>query len=486
MTTGRSVWKTSFSPSSTSCASARELRPAMIDRRLVDRAQHPVRHVGRAGNLQEMAAGRVRVELEHGASGGEWRRGRIRRILRCERYHNPPVASAPIVTPPDSVNAPEAKPLVFQPGGAAGDLARRLRGAVAGDVLFDRASRGRYATDASIYQVEPIGVLVPRDRRRRARGVRRLPRACACRCLPRGAGSSQCGQTVGAALVIDHSKHLNRVVAFDRDARTVDRRARHRARRAQRVAEAARPVVSGRRQHVGAGDAGRHGRQQLLRLALDRLRQHGAQRASRSTRSSPTARRRASARRREMADAPPRVRALVDASARDRRARARRDRAPACRRCCAASAATTSTSSIRRASGRTPRDGSVNFAHLLVGSEGTLAWTRALTLKLAPLPRAPRARRRQLPDALPRDGMRAHIVELGPSAVELVDRTMIDLARGNPGVPPGDRRGAHRRAARRSCWSSSPARRATRRVRRARRPRRADGRPRPAGQRGAR
>ena len=39
--------------------------------------------------------------------------------------------------------------------------------------------------------------------------------------LPRGAGSSQCGQTVGAALVVDHSKHLNRVVAFDRDARTV-------------------------------------------------------------------------------------------------------------------------------------------------------------------------------------------------------------------------------------------------------------------------
>ncbi len=43
----------------------------------------------------------------------------------------------------------------------------------------------------------------------------------ACRCCRAGAGSSQCGQTVGAALVVDHSKHLNRVVAFDRDARTV-------------------------------------------------------------------------------------------------------------------------------------------------------------------------------------------------------------------------------------------------------------------------
>ena len=43
-------------------------------------------------------------------------------------------------------------------------LADRLRGAVPGEVLFDRFSRGRYSTDASIYQIEPIGVVVPKDR----------------------------------------------------------------------------------------------------------------------------------------------------------------------------------------------------------------------------------------------------------------------------------------------------------------------------------
>ena len=113
----------------------------------------------------------------------------------------------------------------------------------------------------------------------------------------------------------------------------------------------------------------------------------------------------------------------------------------ACRRCCAASAATTSTSSIRRASGRTRADGSVNLAHLLVGSEGTLAWTRALTLKLAPLPRASHARRRRVSRrCIARWRCAQHIVRLGPSAVELVDRTMIELARGNPGVPSGHRR----------------------------------------------
>ena len=85
-------------------------------------------------------------------------------------------------------------------------LAARLARAVDGDVLFDAASRGRYATDASIYQVEPVGVLVPEaiDDVRAAIDVCRESRVPV---LPRGAGSSQCGQTVGAALVIDHSKH---------------------------------------------------------------------------------------------------------------------------------------------------------------------------------------------------------------------------------------------------------------------------------------
>ena len=105
---------------------------------------------------------------------------------------------------------------------AVGDsaLAGKLRRAIKGDVLFDAASRGRYSTDASIYQIEPIGVVVPRDDEdvRAALAVAREERLPV---LPRGGGTSQCGQTVGAALVIDGSKHLDRIVAFDKDARTV-------------------------------------------------------------------------------------------------------------------------------------------------------------------------------------------------------------------------------------------------------------------------
>jgi len=81
-------------------------------------------------------------------------------------------------------------------------------------------------------------------------------------------------------------------------------------------------------------------------------------------------------------------------------------------------------------------DGSVNYAHLLVGSEGTLAWTRSLTLQCGELPRH-RALGVVSFDSLhaAMDSAR-HLVTLGPSAVELVDRTMIDLARGNPAFRP--------------------------------------------------
>src|SRR4051812_29316696 len=125
----------------------------------------------------------------------------------------------------DVVQSPQARqdvvqPLVFHPRTATDVRWRTLRAAVRGALLSDPASRGRYATDASIYQVQPLAVLVPES----DDDVRAAMAFCAGReipVLPRGAGSSQCGQTVGAALVIDHSKHLNRVLAFDASERTV-------------------------------------------------------------------------------------------------------------------------------------------------------------------------------------------------------------------------------------------------------------------------
>src|SRR5215469_16031109 len=103
---------------------------------------------------------------------------------------------------PDTLRRQQTFTLAFHPRGGDLQLARRLRNHVDGEVLFDRGTRGRYSTDASIYQIEPVGVVVPRSEEA-ARIALHIAMEEGIPVLPRGAGSSQCGQTVGAALVID-------------------------------------------------------------------------------------------------------------------------------------------------------------------------------------------------------------------------------------------------------------------------------------------
>src|SRR4051794_20899988 len=110
------------------------------------------------------------------------------------------------------MNAPSAPIQLVKP--ARSGLAERLRRELDAEVLFDRASRGRYSTDASIYQLEPIGIVVPRTEEA-ARGAIAIAAEEGVPLLPRGAGSSQCGQAVGEALMIDHTKYLNRVLEVD-------------------------------------------------------------------------------------------------------------------------------------------------------------------------------------------------------------------------------------------------------------------------------
>jgi FAD/FMN-containing dehydrogenase len=93
-------------------------------------------------------------------------------------------------------------------------LAERLRKELQGEVLFDSFSRGRYSTDASHYQIEPVGVVVPRSDDD-VRAAIAIAREESVPLLPRGGATSQSGQTVGRALVIDFSKHLNRLVEIN-------------------------------------------------------------------------------------------------------------------------------------------------------------------------------------------------------------------------------------------------------------------------------
>jgi FAD/FMN-containing dehydrogenase/Fe-S oxidoreductase len=91
------------------------------------------------------------------------------------------------------------------------DLAAELRECVKGDVHTDAISRAIYATDASIYQIEPLGVVLPRDEEDVA-AVVRLARLRRLPILPRGGGTSLAGQAVGRAIHLDFTRYMNRLL----------------------------------------------------------------------------------------------------------------------------------------------------------------------------------------------------------------------------------------------------------------------------------
>src|SRR4051812_28565271 len=99
-------------------------------------------------------------------------------------------------------------------------LADHLRRNIQGEVRFDPISRRIYSTDASIYQIEPLGVVVPRTPEDlvaviQIAGEMRIP------ITARGGGTSLSGQSIGPGIVVDCSKYLNRILSIDREARTV-------------------------------------------------------------------------------------------------------------------------------------------------------------------------------------------------------------------------------------------------------------------------
>ena len=93
-------------------------------------------------------------------------------------------------------------------------LERKLKAEITGDVMFDRFSRGRYATDASHYQMMPLGVVAPRTVAEAERTLA-LAREEGVSVLPRGGGTSQAGQTVNSSLVVDCSKYLTQIYEID-------------------------------------------------------------------------------------------------------------------------------------------------------------------------------------------------------------------------------------------------------------------------------
>jgi len=305
-------------------------------------------------------------------------------------------------------------------------LAARLRRETGGEVLFDDGSRGRYATDASIYQIMPVGVFVPKSEGDIAAAIA-IARELRVPVLARGAGTSQCGQTTGAALVIDNSKYFCNVLEVDVAARTAtvepglvldrlnEQLKPHGLWFPVDVSTSAQATLGGMAGNNSCGSRSiAYGNMVHNVLAVRAWLSDGA-----LVDFGPVARleRRAA----EIAE-------FVGALARNNRSDIETRWPKVLRRVAGYNL------DIFNNQGERPytEDGSANLAHLLIGAEGTLAYTKSLTLQLSPLPRFKALGVVNFPTFRAAMSAPQHIVKLGPSAVELVDRIMIDLSLANP------------------------------------------------------
>src|SRR3954452_23699886 len=301
-------------------------------------------------------------------------------------------------------------------------LAARLRREITGDVLFDRFNRGRYATDASFYQMMPLGVVMPRttDEALRALAVARDSGRIV---TPRGGGTSQCGQTVNEGVVVDFSKHLNKVLSLDVENRTcvvepgivlddLNRQLKkHGLWFPVDVSTASRATIGGMAGNNSCGGRSlRYGTMRDNTLSMEAALANGT--LSRFGEVS-----------RDLSnlDANDGARALfrdlLDLGAHE-----------------AGEIAARFPKVQRRVGGYNldalvPDGPTSNMAHVLVGSEGTLAFTTKLELKLSPLIRTRALGVCHFGSFYEAMDAAQHLVKLKPIAIELVDRTMLALGR---------------------------------------------------------
>ncbi|MBD1136069.1 FAD-binding oxidoreductase [Pelagibacterales bacterium SAG-MED49] len=99
-------------------------------------------------------------------------------------------------------------------------IGKEISNKVEGKTLFDDFSRGRYSTDASVYQIKPIGVVLPGDTND-VLNVMEYSQQNSIPLLARGGGSSQCGQTVGECIVLDYSRHQNKILDLNVEEKSI-------------------------------------------------------------------------------------------------------------------------------------------------------------------------------------------------------------------------------------------------------------------------
>ena len=296
----------------------------------------------------------------------------------------------------------------------------RLRREIAGEVFFDRFNRGRYATDASLYQIMPAVVVVPRNIDEALRTLS-IAKDDGRIVTPRGGGTSQCGQTVNHGIVVDFSKHLNRIISLDVDNRScvvepgivlddLNRQLRkHGLWFPVDVSTASRATIGGMAGNNSCGGRSlRYGTMRDNTLSMDAALANGTMLQFGEVPSDLV--------RPNLSDNG------FDLFA-DMLALGERE---------AAEIAEKFPKVQRRVGGYNldalvPRNAANNMAHLLVGSEGTLAFTTRVELKLWPVIRNKVLGVCHFGSFYEAMDAAQHLVKLRPIAVELVDRTMLTL-----------------------------------------------------------
>src|SRR4030081_2093298 len=301
-------------------------------------------------------------------------------------------------------------------------LEQRLRSNITGDVFFDPFNRGRYATDASFYQMLPLGVVVPRTMDEALRELS-IGRDEGRIVTARGGGTSLCGQAVNDAIIIDLSKHPNRIVSLDVENRPcVDEPGivlddlnrqlkKHGLWFPVDVSPASRATIGGMAAHNSCGGRSlRYGTMRDNTLSMDAALADGTLL--------------------HFGEVPHDLAQVNSSNSglglfRDMLDLGERE---------AIEIAEKFPKVQRRVGGYNldalvPRNAANNMAHLLVGSEGTLAFTTQVELKLWPVIRNKVLGVCHFGSFYEAMDTAQHLVKLRPIAVELVDRTMLELGR---------------------------------------------------------
>lgn len=300
------------------------------------------------------------------------------------------------------------------------ELSQRLSKELPGNVYTDLFTRGRYATDASIYQMMPAGVVIPRNQED-IQTTLAIAREFGTPTTARGGGTSQCGQTVNSGLIIDNSRHFNQLLELDVSGRrcvvqpgmVLDELNRllkpHGLWFPVDVSTASRATIGGMTANNSCGQRSIHyGTMRHNVHAIDAIIPSGEAMRFEELDVSLSG---------TSGTAKVLFNTLLELG--DRNAETIKQQFP---------------NVLRRVGGYNvdallPESNTINLSHLLVGSEGTLAYSTAIELKLSPLPVNRVLGVCHFPSFYQAMDATQHLVELGPHAVELVDSTMIQLAR---------------------------------------------------------